>query len=110
LTWEKKFVIIITKAYPEPSSKYGDVACTAGITDEGEWIRLYPIDMRHFIGKQKISKFDKIEVEVKKDNDKLSRKESHKVRPDSIRIIDKSLTKPKPEMLINYIVHLLMAP
>ncbi|UCF09146.1 MAG: hypothetical protein JSW28_05575 [Thermoplasmata archaeon] len=97
MTWEKKRVTVITKAYPEPSAKYGDVACTAGITDEREWIRLYPIDMRHFIGKDKISKFDIIEVEVKKDKDKLERKESHKVRSDSIRIIDRNLTKPKAD-------------
>ena len=97
MTWEKKRVTIVTKAYPEPSTKHGDVACTAGITEDGEWIRLYPIDMRHFIGIKKISKFDVIEVEVKKDNDKLGRKESHKVRPDSIRVIDRSLTKPKPD-------------
>ncbi len=95
MTWQKKRVTIVTKAYPEPSKKHGDVACTAGITEGGEWIRLYPIDMRHFIGKEKISKFDIIEVECKADSDKLGRKESHKVRPDSIRIIDRSLTKPK---------------
>lgn len=95
MTWEKKKVTIITKAYPEPSSKHGDVACTAGITEDGKWIRLYPIDMRHFIERNKISKFDIIEAEVKKDKDKLGRKESHKVRPDSIRVIDRGLTKPK---------------
>ena len=95
MTWEKKRITIVTKAYPEPSAKYGDVACTAGITDKGEWIRLYPIDMRHFIGRNKISKFDIIEAEIKRDNDKLGRKESHKVRPDSIRVIDKSLTISK---------------
>jgi len=95
LTWEKKRITIITKAYPEPSQKHGDVACTAGITEDGEWIRLYPIDMRHFIGENKISKFDVIEVMCQKDSDKLGRKESHKVRPDSITIIDRGLTKPK---------------
>lgn len=55
MTWEKKRVTIVTKAYPEPSTKHGDVACTAGITEEGEFIRLYPIDMRNFIGKDKDS-------------------------------------------------------
>jgi hypothetical protein len=95
LNWEKKRITIVTKAYPEPSKRHGDVACTAGITEEGEWIRLYPIDMRYFTGKNKISKFDIIEAEIKEDRDKLGRKESHKVRPDSIRIIDRSLTKPK---------------
>jgi len=95
MTWEKKTITIVTKAYPEKSRRHGSVACTAGITSDGEWIRLYPIDMRHFVGKNKISKFDIIEVECKKDKDKLGRKESYKVRPESIKILDKSLTKPK---------------
>ena len=94
MNWEKKRITIITKAYPEYSIRHGNVACTAGITDDGEWIRLYPIDMRHFIGADKISKFDVIEVECTQDSDKLGRKESHKVRPDSIKFIDRSLTKP----------------
>ncbi len=97
MNWDKKKITVVTKAYPEYSTRHGSVACTAGITEEGEWIRLYPIDMRYFVGKDKISKYDIIEVECKKDRDKLSRKESHKVRPDSIRIIDKSLTKPKAD-------------
>ncbi len=94
MTWEKKRVTIVTKAYPEPSTKHGDVACTAGITEDGEWIRLYPVNMRHFSRRNKISKFDIIEVEVKKDKDKLGRKESHKVRSESIRVIDRNLTIP----------------
>jgi hypothetical protein len=94
VTWVKKRITVVTKAYPEHSTRHGDVACTAGITSEGEWIRLYPIDMRHFIGPNKISKFDVIEVECEKDSDKLSRKESYKIRPESIKIIDRSLTTP----------------
>jgi hypothetical protein len=97
MTWEKKNICVVTKAYPEYSSRHGSVACTAGISKDGEWIRLYPVDMRYFVGKEKISKFDIIQVECKKDRDKLSRRESYKVRPDSIRIIDKSLTKPKAD-------------
>ena len=95
MTWEKKRITVVTKAYPEPSSKHGDVACTAGITDDGEWIRLYPIDMRHFVGARKISKWDTIEVECQKDSDKLGRKESHKVRAETITIVDNSLSGSK---------------
>ncbi len=51
--------------------------------------------MRYFIGKEKISKFDKIEVECKKAREKLGRKESYKVRDGSINIVDRSLSKPK---------------
>ena len=95
MNWETKRITVITKAYPEESSRHGTVACTAGITNDGEWIRLYPVDMRYFVGANKISKFDVIEVECAKDNDKLSRKESHKIRPDSLQIVDRSLTSPK---------------
>lgn len=100
MTWVKKRVTVITKAYPEPSRKHGDVACTAGITEDGEWIRMYPIDIRHFVGENKISKFDVIEVECEKDTgEKLGRKESHKIRPDSIKIVDRSLTQPNVDWI-----------
>ncbi len=58
---------------------------------------MYPIDMRHFTGKNKISKFDVLEVECKKDNDKLGRKESYKVRSNTIKLLNKDLSKPKPK-------------
>jgi len=53
--------------------------------------------MRHFTGKNKISKFDVLEVECKKDNDKLGRKESYKVRSNTIKLLNKDLSKPKPK-------------
>ena len=48
MTWERKRLLLAVKAYPERSRKHGDVVCTAGITEEGEWIRLYPIDFQEF--------------------------------------------------------------
>ncbi|UUX92540.1 hypothetical protein [Methanoplanus endosymbiosus] len=91
--WEKKRVLITVKAYPEHSRRHGDVVCTAGITDEGEFIRLYPINTRIYFGEGKIKKYDWIEVECKKATDeKLNRKESYRVREESIRIIDRSLS------------------
>lgn len=91
--WEKKRVFITVKAYPEHSKRHGDVVCTAGITDEGEFIRLYPINTRIYFGAEKIKKYDWIEVECKKVTDeKLKRKESYRVRGDSIKIIDRSFS------------------
>mgnify|MGYP006300399167 CR=1 FL=1 len=96
--WEKKRVLVTVKAYPERSKKYGTSVCTAGITDEGEWIRLYPITLNSFIGQDKISKYYWIEVECRKDTkEKLQRKESHKVREQSIKILDTSLSRPKAD-------------
>ena len=89
MTWEKKNILVTVKAYPEKSKKYGSVVCTAGITEEGEWIRLYPLPMHLFSGKNKIGRYDWIEVECKKATEKLDRRESYKVRDGSIRIVDK---------------------
>ncbi len=94
MQWETKKVLVTVKAYPERSSKYKESVCTAGITDEGEWIRLYPIPFELFRGPNKFSKYDWIEVQCKSvSGEKLSRKESYKIRLDSIRVVDSSLNK-----------------
>ena len=91
MNWEKKKILLVVKAYPESSKKHGSVVCTAGVTDDGELIRIYPIPFENFRGKSRIPKYTWIEAEVKKATDeKLKRKESYKVRQDSIKIIDES--------------------
>ena len=37
-------VLITVMTYPLPSQSYQEVVCTAGITEIGEWVRLYPVD------------------------------------------------------------------
>lgn len=94
MSWVKKRILVTVKAYPERSKKYGTAVCTAGITDEGEWIRLYPLTTRSFSGDNKISKYDWIEVECRKvKREKLGRKESYKVREETIKIVDRSLSR-----------------
>lgn len=96
MTWEKKKVLVTVKAYPEKSKKHGTTVCTAGITDEGEWIRLYPMPYSSFFGPSKIQRYDWIEIECKKAIDeKLGRKESYRVRDGSVNIIDRSLSLEK---------------
>jgi hypothetical protein len=93
MTWEKKRVLVTVKAAPEPSKKYHEgVVCTAGITDRSEFIRLYPIPFELFYRKEGPKKFEWIEVECEKAIEKLSRKESYKVKPGSIKVIDTSLS------------------
>ncbi|GLI45251.1 hypothetical protein [Methanoculleus bourgensis] len=95
MSWEKKRVYVIVKTYPEYSRKSRNwVACTAGLTEEGDWIRLYPIPTKHYIGDNKIRKFDLVEVICQKaTSEKLGRKESYKVKDGSdITVIDCSLS------------------
>jgi hypothetical protein len=83
---EKK-ICIIAKTYPRPSAKYDELVCTAGITENGEWIRLYPIPFRKLMLNKQYSKFHWIKCDVKR-NESDFRPESHKlVTPDSIDII-----------------------
>ncbi len=43
---EKKRVYIVVKTYPTISDKYAELVCTAGVLEDGSWIRLYPIPFR----------------------------------------------------------------
>ena len=96
MTWEKKKVLVTVKAYPEKSKRHGTVVCTAGITDEGEWIRLYPMPYSTFLGSSKIQRYDWIEADCEKVTDeKLGRKESFRVRDGSVNLIDRSLSLGK---------------
>lgn len=90
---EKTRVLITVMTYPHPSPKYTELVCTAGITDSGDWVRLYPIDYRYRPGHQQFHKYQWIEVELAPrgtGNDK--RKESREPRLDSIRIIGEPLS------------------
>lgn len=43
-------VLITVTTYPLPSRSYDELVCTAGITDKGEWIRIYPVPLSALLG------------------------------------------------------------
>lgn len=45
--YELTKVLITVLTYPHPSQQHQETICTAGITETGDWIRLYPIDYRY---------------------------------------------------------------
>lgn len=77
----KEKVLILVKTYPTLSTKYGELACTAGIRPDGSWIRLYPIKFRYLQDNQKYRKYQWVELDVHK-NSKDPRPESF--RPTNI--------------------------
>lgn len=82
-------VLITVKTYPTLSSfRVEELVCTAGITENGEWIRLYPIPFRKLSYGSQYSKYEWIEIDVEK-NTKDFRKESY--RPISIENSIKTL-------------------
>ncbi|GHT55086.1 hypothetical protein FACS1894109_00940 [Spirochaetia bacterium] len=93
---ERKRVYITVKTYPTISNKYDELVCTAGMLEDGSWIRLYPLPFRKLNNEQKYSKYQWIEADIEK-NQKDNRVESYKVvNRDTIRAIPLSKTSKTP--------------
>ena len=87
--YHSKKVLITVKTYPTPSRKGVEVSCTAGITDNGEWIRIFPVPFRFLAGDKQFKKYQWIEVAVCKASD--PRPDSYRVDSDSIKILSPPL-------------------
>lgn len=92
---ETKTVLITVKAPPNPSKKYQETNCCAGVNlDSGQLVRLYPIPFRLLDDSKKFPKYSIIKVRCKRPlRDK--RIESYKVDQDSIQILRHLDTKNK---------------
>lgn len=73
-------ILITVKTYPTLSRKYGETVCTAGLRDDGSWVRLYPMPFRRI--EQQYKKFDWIQC-------RLVRHAKDR-RPESFRPVDLS--------------------
>lgn len=82
---EKKKALIVVRTYPSPAKSGVEVSCTAAITDNGEWLRLFPVPWRYLPEDQRFRKYEWVEVTVTKAKD--VRPESYKLRPDGIKIL-----------------------
>ena len=86
-TWRTEQIFLTVKAYPTISKTHREASCMAGITRNGEWIRLYPVAFRDLADEQKFKKYSWIEARVKR-SPKDFRVESHYIDPDSIRVLE----------------------
>lgn len=82
--WRTEEIFLTVKAYPTISQRHHEASCMAGITRDGNWIRLYPVYFRDLEDDQKFKKYTWISARVKKSPD--FRQESHLVDSDSIQI------------------------
>ena len=82
----EKSVLITVKTYPNPSKKYGETVCCAGIDlSNNKWVRLYPIPYRDLDSAQKFEKYTVINV--------MCQKPSNDSRPESFRVKAETITK-----------------
>ena len=88
--WQKKKFLIAVKTYPAPANKGIEVSCTAAITENSEWIRLFPVPYRFLDGDKRFQKYQWIEALVCPASD--HRRESYKIDVDSICILSQPLS------------------
>lgn len=84
----KTKVLITVTTYPLPSRSYDELVCTAGILEDGSWIRIYPVPLSFLNQVKKDTGFKKytwIEIDLKKRADDF-RPESHSPTNYNIRI------------------------
>lgn len=60
--YETTRLLITVMTYPHPSQRYRELVCTAGVTEKGDWVRLYPVDYRYRPPEQQYHKYQWIEV------------------------------------------------
>lgn len=78
---EREKILILAKTYPNPSSKYIETTCIAGINDQGEMRRLYPVSFRFLEKNVQFKKWQWIGVDVAK--------ATRDHRPESFKVIDR---------------------
>jgi len=90
---ERKRIYITVKTYPTLSEKYDELVCTAGICEDGSWIRLYPLPFRKLDNEQRFKKYQWIEADIGR-NASDFRFESHKVfNIDTIKVLEPETAK-----------------
>lgn len=82
----KERILITVKTYPTLSRKYGETVCTAGVREDGSWVRLYPVPLRRLDEKQQYKKYDWIECRVGRN--------TSDPRPETFRPLDFEELRP----------------
>jgi hypothetical protein len=77
---EIKKVLITVKTYPTISKKYDELVCTAGVLENGSWIRIYPMPFRKLDFESQYKKYQWLEAPFEKNESD--------VRPESYQIAD----------------------
>lgn len=77
----KQKILITVTTYPLPSRSYDELVCTAGVLEDGSWIRLYPVPFKFL----EFGKYQWIELEIR-------RPRKHDFRPESFSPINPDLS------------------
>jgi hypothetical protein len=83
-------VLITVKTYPVPSAGYGELVCTAGISPQIGFVRLYPVPFRYLDHVKQYRKYQWIELQARR-NEHDPRPESYRPDCETIRPVGRPL-------------------
>ena len=89
-SWNEE-LLILTKTYPNPSSKYRETTCVAAVNHENKLRRLFPVPFRLLDGSQKFNKWEWVKSVLHKASDD-HRPESHQLHIDTLKRIGRKVT------------------
>lgn len=106
----KTKVLITVKTYPVASTTYDELVCTAGMREDGTWIRIYPVPFRKLDYEKQYEKYRWIEVDLVKNTSDF-RPESYRPRDiddeNTIRSLEKLDTsnnwKKRKEIVLQHV-------
>lgn len=52
----RRKILLTVTTYPLPSRSYDELVCTAGLLENGEWIRIYPVPLSFLLGQRQSGK------------------------------------------------------
>lgn len=77
-------ILVLAKTYPSPSAKHAETSCVAGINEQGEMRRLFPVPFRLINENSQFQKWEWISVRIEKSRQD-HRVESHRLFVDTIK-------------------------
>lgn len=89
----KERLLITVKTYPTLSRKHGETVCTAGIREDGSWVRLYPVPFRRLDEEEQYRKFDWVELDMHKSTKDHRPETHHPADAKAIRLVSHLDTK-----------------
>jgi hypothetical protein len=96
-------VVVLVKAVPRPSRKYGETVCCAGVTEEGAWKRLYPVRFRQLSDDAQFGRWGIVTFRWRAPTND-SRAESCHVYEDTIKLVGTLPAERRAEFLDRIIV------
>lgn len=90
-------ILVVVKAYPNPSKAHRETVCTAGLLNGEKWIRVYPVPYRMLNDEAQYPKYGWIRVDVERRPLDFRPESHHLLRGEQEPIRLETIIQPTPD-------------